>query len=160
MEVQYSILFDTLKSFETSGFDRYSIRYSQVLMGICALLLHVVWLTEASENPAGGGGESRTRGWYSFFLDQGGVIFRKVLSQLCSIPRRKYVLDKPLKGTIFLRFYPKFVGVKQMVLHFVKRWIWTWIVLKFLVWRVCCKDEQILRWKEEKWWQWGVIDKF
>ena len=38
-----------------------------------------------------------------FFLDQGGVIFRKVLSQLCSIPRRKYVLDKPLKGMIICR---------------------------------------------------------
>ena len=25
----YSILFDTVKSFEISGFDRYSIRYSQ-----------------------------------------------------------------------------------------------------------------------------------
>ena len=49
-------------------------------MGICALLLQVVWLTEASENPAGEGGESRT-----FFLDQGGVIFRIVLSELCSI---------------------------------------------------------------------------
>ena len=43
-----------------------------------------------------------------FFLDQGGVIFRKLLSQFCSIPRRKYVLDKPLKGT----FLPKICRVQ------------------------------------------------
>ena len=29
LEVRYSILFDTVKSFEISGFDRYSIQYSQ-----------------------------------------------------------------------------------------------------------------------------------
>ena len=86
-------------------------------MGICALLLHVVWLTKASENPAGGGGESRTRpgGDIPFFLDQGRVMYYRNF-----VPsRRKYVLDKPLKGMIFLPFYPKLVGVEEMVL-FIK----------------------------------------
>ena len=90
-------------------------------MGICALLVHVVWLTEASENPAGGGGESRTRpgGDIPFFLDQGGVIFRIVLSELCSIQTKICFRQALEGGMIFLPFYPKLVGVKEMVL-FVK----------------------------------------
>ena len=60
-------------------------------------------------------GPDRGRGYIPFFLDQGGVMYYRNF-----VPsRRKYVLDKPLKGMIFLPFYPKLVGVEEMVL-FIK----------------------------------------
>ena len=75
-------------------------------MGICALLLHVVWLTKASENPAGGGGESRTRqgqGLYSFFSGPG---WGDVLSELCSI-QTKICSRQALEGDDIPPFLPK-----------------------------------------------------